>query len=399
MKASISFLTTLAITTLCVSCNPDDDNAATSVVAPTTYKFERNNATTVDFSGQTIRIAMATETFNALLDPTQNLTAINNKFAHVQGSSNFSNALLNSSDKDLRSKVAASADYFASNTTVSAAIRADFDNYIAGQVNDVFPAWNTVATAGNPGNLQQAGGGTTRYLNGKGLSYSQAFAKGLIGGLLLDQVVNNYLSPAVLDAGNKRTENDNGTLATGKNYTTMEHNWDEAFGYIYGAEVDIENPTLSADSFLGQYLGRTENDPDFAGIAQTMYDAFKLGRAAIVAKNYSVRDQQAKIIQDQLSKIIGIRAVYYLQVPQEFLTTDKARAFHGLSEGYGFIYSLQFTKNTSTNAPYFTRAEVQTILNTLMTGNGFWDLTPATLNTLSTTIAARFDFTVAQAIN
>ena len=54
-------------------------------------------------------------------------------------------------------------------------------------------------------------------------------------------------------------------------------------------------------------------DSDFAGIADDIYDAFKLGRAAIVAKNYTVRDEQVEILREKISMIIGIRAVYYLQ--------------------------------------------------------------------------------------
>ncbi len=52
---------------------------------------------------------------------------------------------------------------------------------------------------------------------------------------MTDQILNNYLSPAVLDAGDNVTKNDNDILADGKDYTTMEHKWDEAFGYLYGA--------------------------------------------------------------------------------------------------------------------------------------------------------------------
>ena len=94
-----------------------------------------------------------------------------------------------------------------------------------------------------------------------------------------------------------------------------------------------------------------ESSPNFNGIAATIYDAFKLGRAAIVAKNYEVRDQQADIIKEEVSNIIGIRAVYYLQVAQNFLAADKATAFHDLSEGYGFIYSRQFTRKAGNDQP------------------------------------------------
>ena len=42
---------------------------------------------------------------------------------------------------------------------------------------------------------------------------------------------------------------------------------------------------------------------DSPGIANTIYDAFKLGRAAIVAGDYIIRDEQAAIIMENLDKI------------------------------------------------------------------------------------------------
>jgi hypothetical protein len=397
MKSVIA--ATLLATAIFTSCTNEDPIPTQTVQSPGTYTFERNNATSISFSGQTTRIAMAEETFSAMLDPTQTLDGLNDRFAHVQGNPSFTNSSLNSSDKNLRSKVAASADFYAGNTTVSATIRADFDSYLSRQVTEVFPVWNRVATPGNAGNLQQAGGGPIRYVNAKGLQYNQAWAKALIGGLMVDQIANNYVSAAVLDAGTNRADNDSDLLVSGKNYTTMEHYWDEAFGYLYGAEPDITNPVLTVDNFLGQYLGRVERDTDFTGIATTIYDAFKLGRAAIVAKDYALRDQQAQIIQKQLSEIIGIRAVFYLENCKPHLGVDNARAFHALAEGYGFIYSLQFTRKPGTMEPYFTRAEVQVMLDQLMANNGFWDLTIPTIDSMSALIANRFDFTISQASN
>ena len=49
-------------------------------------------------------------------------------------------------------------------------------------------------------------------------------------------------------------------------------------------EEDETAPVLGVDSFLSKYLDKVEGDSDFAGIADDIYDAFKLGRAAIVAK-------------------------------------------------------------------------------------------------------------------
>lgn len=398
------FFVVAALTaTVLSSCSSDDDNNIiidNGVTAPTTYSFERNGESTVSFSGQTTRILMAGELSSALMDNAQTETSLNAMFAHVEGEADFSDANLNASGKNIRSKTAASSDYFSANTTVSNMIKADFDSWITEQANVVFPNWNTIAVAGQSGQLQQLNSSTIRYVNGKGLELNQAVAKGLIGGLMTDQMLNNYLSTSVLDAGSNVENNNNDIVDDGKTYTTMEHKWDEAYGYLYGNEIDPTMPVLGADGFLNKYLQRVDDDSDFSGIANEVFEAFKLGRAAIVAKNYNVRDAQAAIIRERISEVIAVRAVYYLQAGKvKIAEGDMASAFHQLSEGFGFVYSLQFTRKPNTNQPYFTHEEVEAYRAELMAGNGFWDITSETLDTISEEIASAFGFTVEQAAN
>ncbi len=380
------------------SCTNDDDgNGSNTVTAPSTYEFTRDGNSTVSFSGQTTRIEMGQELIDALKDTSKSEEDLDGMFTNT--GDKFADAELNASSKNIRSKTAASADYFSANTTDANAIKADFDTWIKAQVDEVYPNWNVDAVSGTAGKIQESGGGSTRYVNAKGLEYNQAVNKGLIGALMVDQALNNYLSPAVLDAGSNRADNDTGTVAEGKNYTNMEHKWDEAYGYVYGQNANAADPNLDlgADSFLNKYIGRVEGDSDFAGIADDIYQAFKLGRAAIVQKEYSIRDQQAAIIREKISEIIGIRAVYYLQQGKAVLANNKGAAFHDLSEGFGFIYSLQFTRKPNTDEPYFTKSEVDGFINTLTDGNGFWDITEEALDAMSNTISAEFNFTTAQA--
>ena len=184
----------------------------------------------------------------------------------------------------------------------------------------------------------------------------------------------------------------------------MEHKWDEAYGYAYGLNADAANPNadLGADSFLNEYIERANSDSDFEGIAEDIFNAFKLGRAAIVAKNYDIRDQQAEIIKENISKVIAIRAIFYLQNGKLGLageTPNYGSAFHALSEAYGFIYSLQFTRKPNSTDPYFTKNEVDAFLTDLLDDgdNGLWNVESTTLDSISEDIAARFDFTLAQA--
>lgn len=398
---------TLAVTTLALtSCSSDDDGVivdpgpdSVNIEVPTTYSFERDGESTVSFSGQTTRILMAEELISNMLDfdaATEQLLLD----MYANENTPFANEDLNASSKSVRGKVAASEDYFSNNSAASAEIKQFFADLISDQIDEVFPAETTAAVAGTPGQI--ADGGSTRYVNSKGLEYNQAVTKGLIGALMVDQALNNYLGTAVLDAGTNREDNDNDVLAEDKPYTTMEHKWDEAYGYAYGTAADLTNPNPTIgddDSFLNKYIGRVEGDTtDFGGIAEDIFNAYKLGRAAIVAKNYEVRDEQAAILRRLISQVIGVRAVYYLQQGRNGIeANDLGAAFHDLSEGFGFIYSLQFTRNPETNQPYFSASEVQGFISQLTAGNGFWDVTPATLDEMSNTIASRFPFTVAQA--
>jgi len=245
-KFSLIAFTALTVFTT-ISCDNSDDSGdiidPNEVIAPTAYSFERGTESTVSFSGQTTRINMGNEIGDALKDPTLTLASINAMYNHQVDENDFSDADLNASDKNLISKTAASRDYFFTNSVDAAAIKADFTSFITGQVNEVFPAWNNLASSGVAGQLQEAGGGSTRYINSKGLEYNQAFIKGTIGAVMLDQINNHYLGESILDEASNRDDNDADILATDKNYTNMEHKWDEAFGYLYGAEADIENPS------------------------------------------------------------------------------------------------------------------------------------------------------------
>jgi len=315
----------------------------------------------------------------------------------------YANDAYNESSKSVKSKVAASADFFSANTSESATIKADFESWIIAQSKEVSANENEFATPGNAGQI--ADGSSARYVNAQGLEYDQAVNKGLIGALMLDQILNNYLSPSVLDAGQNIEENNSSTLADGKNYTTMEHKWDEAYGYLFGFSDSPEDPiaTLgSDDNFLNKYVGRVDSDDDFAGIGLSIFNAFKLGRAAIVGQDYELRNEQAATIKQELSKVVAIRAVYYLQHAKLALPTNQddsayGSAFHDLSEGFGFVYSLRFTHDITSGLSYFSTDEVNAMISDLTEGRGFWDITPEKLDAISKTIAAKFDFTIEQA--
>ena len=370
---------------------------------PATYVFTRDGSSTVSFSGQTTRLFMANEILSTFKDPSATNDQIQAMFAHMEGADDFSDTDLNASDKNVKSKTAGSFDYFSNDPITQASVRADFDAYITEQVTDVFPRWNEVATEGNAGQLPD--GSSTRYVNGNGLELDQAFNKGLIGAFVGDQILNNYTSPAQL--ARFEDDNNNEVIVDGKSYTDMEHDWDEAYGYAFGVVSDTENPVAdidaldATDNFLAKYIKRVENDPTFTGIAQEIFDAYKTGRTAIINKDYDERDAQADILREAIAKVIAVRAVFYLQSAKTKIEAsgESGDIFHDLSEGYGFIYSLQFTRRPGAEDAYFTRTETLDFLSQIYEDNtnGFWNVTPATLDAVSNAIAAEFDFTVADA--
>jgi len=396
------FLGAITALTVFASCSTDDEVLPddNQIITPVDYTFERGNNPTVDYSGQTTRLQMAAELMGSFND-FDNATAesLSNMFSNTNNP--FSSAALNESDKSVKSKVAASNLYFSTNSVESTAIKNDFEAFITEQMEAVKPNREQLAEPGVAGQI--ADGSSVRYVNGQGLEMNQAFAKSLIGGLVLDQILNHYLSQAVLDEGDNRSRNDEGIVEEGKNYTTMEHKWDEAYGYLYGdPSIPTANPNSvlnqSQDRLLFNYLGRLENDSDFAGIAEDTFEAFKKGRAAIAAGEYEVRDEQVAIIRENLSKVVAVRAIYYLQGGKEALAEGKyGSAFHDLSEGYGFIYSLRFTNNPDTGLSYLSKTKIDEYKEQLLSDNGFWDVTPATLDRISEEIANAFGITVTQA--
>jgi hypothetical protein len=381
LKLISKYFSIALVSLLIISCSDDDDVVDNTVTPPSDYTFERSGATSVSYSGQTARLKMAIELSGAMNSSTATKTGLTNMFDNGTG---FSDATLDATGKKVGGKTFASA-------TASSTVKPKFDAWIVDFIDNVQPKFAVTATNGSAGVLVDAGSTKKRYVNANGHELNQLFTKGLIGGMATDQIVNGYLSPAKLNGA--KADNDAGTMyAEGKNYTAMEHYWDEGFGYLYGLDSQ-KSPTLGAggDVLLNKYAKKIE-DKNSPGIAKIIYDAFVLGRAAIVAKNYTVRDAQAKIIQINISKIIGFKAVDYLEDYVSKATAGaggsdewRAAAFHSLSEGYGFILSLQVT-NDGTGKPYFTNAEVNTMLAKM---SNFWTVSNSDLTAMAADIKSK----------
>ncbi|MBL19426.1 MAG: DUF4856 domain-containing protein [Flavobacteriaceae bacterium] len=392
-KLNFTKLLLLLLTVAFVSCNDDDDTVANMPepwTAPETYTFERDGVSTISFGGQTTRLSQSNELYDALNSTDATVESLTLMFAGGSDgkSAGFADDNLNNTTKLIRSKTSASA------IAGSSAVKDLFDNWITEYVTDVIPNALTATDA----SVGQAGIYGKYAFNAKGHEIDQLFFKGLIGAFTLDQIINNYIDAAYLES--YKADNDADVISGSSSpYTTMEHKWDEGFGYLYGhvndgvaEDLAVAGTTPSGSGNLLMKYFKKVNDSDSKDpeIAMDVYNAFKMGRAAIVNKDYTVMEAQSTILKQKLSSVIGHYALNYLSGAIADIGTNvgdaRLGAFHGLSEGYGFILSLQFT-NDGTDSPYFTKAEVDSYLSQI---DDFYTVDIATLQTIHDEIKSRF---------
>ncbi|GGD02911.1 DUF4856 domain-containing protein [Hyunsoonleella pacifica] len=367
------------------------DNTGTYINNYSTL-FVRDNSSTVSFGGQTTRLKQAVEIGGNLKSSSVSSNDIQVKFEGIDGTSTgFDDASLNETTKILRSKTSASIGLFGSNKNESGQGKMNVeavDAFIVGH-DAVVADWSTPAAAGQAGTFLDADG-STRYVDAKGFELDQLFTKSLMGALAYDQAVNHYLNRLDNENGDDangtkdyRKFNDEGKIAEGKDYTTMEHHWDEAFGYVYG--------NITKENLLYKYLDNVDGLAKFSGTEKDIFEAFVKGRIAIVDKDYTTRDAQIAILREKLGLVIAVRAVHYLGGGAKILddqTKNTEDAFHDLCEGYGFVNSLRYVVNAN-GSKYFTDAEVDAFIATLNAGSGLWDVTSTELRNMADDIAAK----------
>jgi hypothetical protein len=372
-------LTATALTVFLASCKKDDtttpgedlkipySSLTTSTNYFQTFK-DAAGATTVNFDGQTTRIGMLKELDAYIKSGVgANLEADKMKKMFKNEGSPFANAAFNSAtDKTIISKTAQSFS-----TADADAERQLFLGYFDA-LAEVSTHHGSTASVGTAGLLD------AKYLvNAKGFEYAQFVQKGLIGAMMLDQINNIYL-------GTEKMSADNAAIVSGKNYTALEHHWDEAYGYLTANEFypkqDPNDATKWLESFLGSYVRQV--GPAVGGDPTAVYMAFLKGRAAIVNKDMGTRDQQIAFLRDAMEKAIATICVSYLNKTKT-ATSDGAK-FHSLAEGTGFLYALRFAYNAKVN-----KAKSDELMQSLMSkANGFWDLTNADIDAVRDQVAS-----------
>ncbi|MGC3947873.1 MAG: DUF4856 domain-containing protein [Chryseolinea sp.] len=278
-------------------------------------------------------------------------------------------SVLNTSGVQLKNVTASSLGSGAD--AVRAKLESDFDHIAAASLSV-----GEVAEKGKAGKL------ATYLVDEKGIETIQIIQKSLIGALQLD-----YISNVLLNEG---LNADNYSVVSGKNYSALEHNWDEAYGlltlnpvFLYNtdtqeASTDAKRATVefAAGSYIWEY-----NKSNYA----KFYPAFLKGRAAIVNNDRAELETQATFIRTQMELAIARAALGYLDKWKAGGAQVKDQA-HAIGEGLGFIYSLRFAKIHGGDATWSDG-----ILNGLVGSEyGFWDLDVTKINAASDAIKAKF---------
>lgn len=341
-----------------------------------TFKTAADEST-VDFSGQKARLDMFVELDGRMkLAQKQQITAQELKNMYANKNNAFTNQELNEATaKQLRDKTASSLSITEAETA-----RTTIEGYFD-KIALMSQSFNIQAEEGIAGVYTSATG--SKYLvDEKGIEWGQVAAKSIIGAVIFDQIVNGYL-------GDEKQSVDNTTLLEGKNYTRLEHHWDEAYGYLTSNSI---YPKLKADGKkdergLGSYAYQDVTAGEAAKKTAGLYLAFLKGRAAIVNKDDKTRKEQIALIRNSLEKTLAKVTISYLKKAQDDIAANNlANAVHSFSEGAGFLYSLRFAYNAKISA-----AVSDQLFNELIGApKGFYSLTSAKLSSIRTQIATAY---------
>lgn len=271
---------------------------------------------------------------------------------------------LNASTVQLKNVIASSWPL-----TQAEIVRTEFETWF----NEIAIASASINGTASPGVAGKLG---SLLVDAKGIDLSQLIQKSLYGALQLDYMGNVLLNEG-LAADNYKTVGD-------KNYTQLEHNWDEAYGlltlnpiFLQGATNDNRN---TFEFGLGAYVWQF-NKANYAKI----YPAFLKGRAAIVNNDRGELETQALLIRTELEKTLAYGALNYLNKWKTSTTdADRAKAF---AEGLGLIYSLRFATVSNVDAKFSD----DIITGLIGSPNGFWDLDATKINTASQAIKTKFN--------
>lgn len=138
----------------------------------TGYFFYADGYSTVSYGGQTARLDMAAEMMSALASSSSTEAMLDGMFDHQAGSSDFADAGLNASSKQIKSKTATGAETPLT-TSEQDYVQGLFDGWFADYAANVAPIMDGNESS-HPASAGVAGWVGNRELNAKGLEYDRS---------------------------------------------------------------------------------------------------------------------------------------------------------------------------------------------------------------------------------
>lgn len=355
------FMSALVAVSL-TSCDKDD-NDDDSYTVPSAYNFDN-----ASYSGQVSRLNMMEEmtsymktgnTAGTTVDASQlkamyandGFTWTSDAFGAVQPT------------KQLKNKTVTGQDTY-------------FENWMdkLAQASE-----STVAGSNGVAGVLSSNDGAKNYLmDENGYEPTQIIEKGLMGAVFYYQGTSVYLSDEQIDVENDVNEE-------GKDYTAMQHHWDESFGY-FGAPTELNSSNINDLSlrFYAKYIKKA-NDAGLGTVDALMNDGFTKGRAAIDNKDYDARDAAIATVRAEWEMVLVTTGLHYINGAIDDYADDALRN-HQLSEAYSFIRSLKYN-----SARKITDAQVDAVLAKM--GANFYETSTTDLDAARTELAAIYSLT------
>lgn len=371
------------------SCTSDDsdDPVKAEVQVPSTYSFERDGSSTVSYTGQTQRLDMMGELVSyaksgasTTLEEQKLLDMFRNE------NSPFSQGDLNQtgdSRKQLASKLYGQGD---GATPVDGGATVTYIENLLKEMAAISANNGTTAENGTAGVVTS--GSSTYIVNEKGYEPAQLIEKTLMGALLFHQGANVYLGADKLSVSGTELDGE-------KSYTSLEHHFDEAYGY-FDLPTNMSNfEEMGANGELRYWAkyaySRTGTDGIGYDIHTRIHDAFRTARACIAAQ-YDNKDQEIdcsyteaiKTIQTEWELMCAANVIHYLNDSKGYLT-DQAKLSHALSEAVGFLNGLGYANAGDSRLSDTDIAEIKGLI-----GENLWEVVPANFDTAIDKIVAKY---------
>ena len=315
-------ISVLSAAILLAACGGDDNDKDNSLSVPATYTFESKlipGDSSVSHSGQASRHILISELKSLIgSDALQNAADKNTALAmlnavYAKGTKDTTGNLIStdvysggaeatpvsislktanatlvqsdfsevSGDKNLQGKIAGTDNLLTNAAFIGWDITTTGDDSVKGEGRNAAPELLVQQWFDQIADLAVDSDAATRYITAEGLDLQQLVQKFILGSVTYSQAAEDYLKE---DKGlvKQNAEEDK----AGKPYTSLEHQWDEGFGY-FGAAHDYNQYTDSENK------AQQDNDTNLDGEID-LYSEYSFGHSVNAAK----RDKGATVATD-----------------------------------------------------------------------------------------------------